>query len=496
MAEMSDDEFMSAGSPPTQSSGEMSDTDFMEAKPASPSESSQTTNSSFGLQPIIDAWNGKNDVIGRATDLQFLKKDAKESSSEVGSAMIDPVARAGAIDRGWGANTPGTKKFDPSDSQDWQAMVQPFMPGAELPQRGAVGAAGEALTKLPAAAANTAMAPVRGAQTIRSGWNAMKPEELQSTVNDLQKGTNGIYTQMRALGAGAGDPEALRSTVGSALAKTDILPKLTPVTSDVVQQINDAADTGNISLNHLDQFRRQLKNASGEDSAAAGAVRKAIDNHVNSITDETGDPNAVALLNRGRAEYTRNANLDDVGTILQKANGDPTKIKNYLNTFLSDEDNTRGMLPDEIAALRRASQTSTSEMLTKMLGKAGFTLIPTNAQGNGVLPYVMMAGEMTGKTGAGAMVPGGVPLVAAGTVAKAGNTLYGRGLGQQAFDRIKNRPMPSLPEDVNIAGTIESPPIRSPFGGFAQQKRGGTVQKPRSGVIFAKPKSYPALRSR
>lgn len=300
-------------------------------------------------------------------------------------------------------------------------------------------------------------------QTLKSGWNALKPEELQQTVSDLQKGTNNTYGQFRALNAPAGDHEALRTSVNIALRNTDIIPKLTPVTSDVVQQINDAADNGPMSLNHLDQFRRQLRDASGEDSAAAGAVRKAIDDHVDSITDETGDPNAVALLNRGRAEYTRNANLDDVGTILQKSGGDPQKIKTRLTNFLADEDNTRGMTGDEIAALRRASQTSGAEAMSKMLGKAGFTIIPTGGSGNGVLPYVALAAENGARAGT-PFIPHAWPLVGVGTVAKAGNTLYGRGLGQQAFDLIKNRELPPMPDmsPKSPAGLLEAPSIKVP----------------------------------
>lgn len=305
------------------------------------------------------------------------------------------------------------------------------------------------------------------AKTIGAGWNAETPEQLQQSSAALKSGVDDVYKKMRAAGAtyNPDSIEELRTNVNKALSDADIIPSLRPQTTDAVDQLNKAADTGDLSLNHLDQYRRLLSGASGEDSAAAGAVRKAIDGHVNQ-TDASdllnGSPDAVAYLNRGRAEYTRKANFDDVSDILQKSNGDPTKIKNGLTNFLADADNTRGMTQDEISALRKASQTSSGESMTKMLGKAGFTVIPTNASGNGVLPYVMAAGQLAGKGAVGAAIPGGIPLVAAGTVSKAANTLYGRGKAQQALDLIRNRELPPMPEASEappISGLLEKPQI-------------------------------------
>jgi len=196
----------------------------------------------------------------------------------------------------------------------------------------------------------------------------MKPEELQAASANNYNEVDPVYAAMRKNGAvyNQDSIDKLNSSVGDALIRKDIIPKLTPVTSDVAQQISDASDNGTLSLNHLDQFRRQLSDAKGADSAAAGEVRKAIDAHVIATTGDdlvNGSPDAVALLNRGRAQYTRAANFDDVSTLLQKANGDPTKIKNSLNTFLSDESNTAGMTQPEIAALRRASQSQVAAKL-------------------------------------------------------------------------------------------------------------------------------------
>lgn len=484
MTELNDDAFMGmAASQPTGASSEMNDDAFMSAgpKPLAPQNAPQD-NTSFAENP---SW----DKLGKA---------AIDAFKDTNSQMIAPVARAGAIARGWGGQDATTKKFDPSDLQDWLAMGTPLIPGPE-----GTAAIGEGLAKVPSKIGEAVSAPVK---TLANGYNASTPEELQTETQTLHSSANPYYTQMRNIGATytPGSINELVGNVQNAIADKDVLPELSPVSADVAQKLQARADTGDLSLNHLDQYRRMLRNATGEDSAVAGAVRKVIDNHVNETTGDdlnNGSPQAVALLNRGRAESARAFNFDDVASILQKANGDPTKIKNGLNNFMADDSNTVGMTADEKAALRRASQTSSAEMATKMLGKAGFTVIPTGAQGNGVLPYIISAGELGGHA-MGANIPGGFPLVAAGTLSKAGNTLYGRGLAENALDTIRNRPMPSADftppeptggvEDPNDA-TFETPKA------LPQQARGGrtkATQKSKTGVVYAKPKSYPALQKR
>jgi len=477
MSEMTDDDFMNLGTAPAQPT-EMSDDQFM----------------GLGASKVNPNSNASNPQ-GEQDNVHPSRSTGEEAFRQIGLAGRDlagavPMAVAGAgdaVNMGINGVTGGMNKYlgtsipqlgMPTDDVQKGLSATGVFPEYENRTERNVGRVADTVLGGGEAGYNTAKEAVGNAidygrqginavseplQTVKAGWNALKPENIQSTVSDLQKGTNNVYAQYRSLGAGAGDSEVLRTSVNNALKNTDIIPKLTPVTSDVVGQINAAADNGPLSLNHLDQYRRQLRDASGEDSAAAAAVRKAIDNHVNSITDESGDPNAVALLNRARAEYTRNANLDDVGTILQKSQGDPQKIKTRLTNFLADEDNTRGMTSDEIAALRRASQTSNVEAATKMLGKAGFTILPTGGSGNGIFPYAALAAENGARAGT-AFIPHAWPLVTTGTAAKAYNTLYGRGLGQQAFDLIKDREMPAMPDmsPTEVSGLLERPDIKVP----------------------------------
>ena len=446
MSELSDDEVFGAA-PQSAAPKEMSDADiFGSASPQAPPS-----------PPPQSSTAGR---VGQA---------AYDALKETGQQFVEPIARAGAIVRGWGGQDATTKQFDFKDPQDYLAMGLPFIPGPK-----GTASVGDGIVKAGEGVGSAVTAPGRIASTLKSGFNASTPEELAAESQDMWSRANPYYQKMRDIGA-TYHPDSineLSSNIGSALQKQDILPEYAPVTSGVASKIAARAEQGDLSLNHLDQYRAELSQATGKDSAAASVVRKAIDNHVNQTTGDdliNGSPEAVGLLNRARAEYTRAANFDDVSTLLQKANGDPTKIKNRLTTFLADEDNTAGMTPTEVALLRRASQTSSGESMSKMLGKAGFTIIPTNAQGNGVLPYVMMGGEMAGKSGAGALIPGGVPLVAAGTVAKAGNTLYGRGLAEKGLDAIRNRPMPSTDYMApSPYAQLESPSIKVPPGGFRE----------------------------
>lgn len=324
---------------------------------------------------------------------------------------------------------------------------------------------------LPATAgkiANAGRALSDNAGVMKAGWK-FDPEAIGAQVQGMKDEVSSIYGQMRNEGAVFTDDKmnAIKNDVNRAVKSADIVPKQRPVTNDVVQQINDAVDSGDMSLSHLDQYRSQLSDASGRDTVAAAKVRQAIDNHTFSTTSEdlqNGSPRAIALLDAARARAARAYRYEDVADLLRKTNGDPNLIKTRMRTFMGDDDNLTGFNDDEIAALANARDYGNIEGIAKGIGKFGFGVDRTGP-GNTVLPaWLAMAktSPFTTAAKAGATAfPTTREAIAAASAVRAGQKYYARGKAMNALDLIGNREVPPVPPEDPAMGLLEKPPIRS-----------------------------------
>lgn len=280
--------------------------------------------------------------------------------------------------------------------------------------------------------------PTTGNSLIK-GITARNPEELNQASSGLKSNAGGIYTDMRKAGAILNENSAssLSQTIDNALSKNLFIPQLNPKTLGIVQHLKDEISKGaGIGLDQLDQYRRLLLRVGGsEDGVSAGMVRKAIDNSVNQLTDadlSQGGREAIDLLNKGRASYAQAAKFEELSDLVAKANGDPNKIKAFLSRFVNDDSNLIGHSPDEINAIRYAANTGMGENLLKAFGKFGFDF-GKNGTGNTVLPVL----ASLGKVGGAALVPGGIPVVAAGTLARHGYKYIARGKAEKMLDYVQ-----------------------------------------------------------
>lgn len=371
-------------------------------------------------------------VLGRSANA--LSKSAKaagnfvrgaENSSQAARALRGAAVAApsGAI-YGYGAGDEG-KRF--------QAAAL----GAGL------GAAGAITVPVAGAVVKSA---VKGAANVAKGIAARSPEELQNIARSIKNTSIGFRNQMQDMGAKLNENAgaSLATNLDAKLNGLEIIPELSPKTLAIVKRIKENIAEGPLDLNKLDQYRRLLRNARDEDSAVAGAVRSAIDDTINGLTERdfaSGGTKAVDLLNKFRKGYAQGSKFEDVADVLAKADGDPNKIKSGLARFLQNSDNTKGYSQQEMLLLKEAAQSSAPEKVLKMFGKFGIDLGTSFGPGNTVLPA------------ATAFVNPLIPV--GGTIARQGQKYLARGKAEKLMRALEQVPDTSSQDFLRKYGQSE-----------------------------------------
>lgn len=298
-----------------------------------------------------------------------------------------------------------------------------------------------------------------GAQDVVRGLNARAGEDLADIAANKKSSAGAIRGQMQDVGAILSKEKTaeLNANIANALKDTKLIPEFTPKTSAVLKDIESTAkqNEGRISLNDLDQYRRLLRKARDEDTVASSSVRKALDNTVNSLKPEdfaSGGPEAVKYLNDFRKQYTQASKFDDVASILQKADGDPNKIRSGLTKFRQKKENLRGWTDLEKAALKKAAKDGSAEWILKGLGRFGWE--PNNL----FMPSVGAA-----LAGAGAGTPGALATAALGTLARQARKYSARGQAESLLRTIEGQQNP------NTLYSLGAPISSGLLGGSQQQ---------------------------
>lgn len=292
------------------------------------------------------------------------------------------------------------------------------------------------------------------AQSLYKGFKARLPEELQAVGKSIKEKASSLYQSVRDSGTVL-RPEATQEIIGSiekSLSKDgEIVTKhLHGDTLKTISQIKeDIAGKDNlISLPELDQYRQLLnetirKNTSKIDGANPDAVKaitakNQLDRIVGNLNPkyliESGNPEAMTLLNAARGEWGKAAKFEKISNIVEKADGDPNRIKTLMRNFVTNKNNLKGYSSEEIAALKNAATSSVGEKLLKMGGKFG---VDTNASftstGN-ILP----AAELY----FGGLKSGGTS-VAVGTLARSAQKYIARGKLDDALKIIQGSRNPA-----------------------------------------------------
>lgn len=351
-----------------------------------------------------------------------------------GSNLATRMAASGAA----GATSGGAYGFGTGEGQGrLQSAGQGALVGGVL---------GAALPSAPAAGNAVAATTAKGLQTGARGVMARSPEVLQQTAENMKNSAGGMFNQMRDIGAVINEAKTsdLLANINSAIKSKQFIAELNPKTLAIVNHIKEAASEGTLGINDLDQYRRLLSRVgNSEDGVSAGTVRNAIDSTVNSITENdlsSGGREAVDLLNQARPAYSKAMKFKEVTDLVTKADGDPNRTKAAFQRFTANDENKKGFSLAEWDALKKAGRTGIGENFLKMFGKFGVDF-SNSGTGNTVLPVLMGLG----KVGGAALVPGGLPAVAAATLARQGQKYIARGKAENALRMIEGRDSNVIP---------------------------------------------------
>lgn len=286
----------------------------------------------------------------------------------------------------------------------------------------------------------------KGASTLWEGFNARALPVLKETAEGIRNESSADYKTMRDIGANI-HPEAfqkLSQDVGKSLNETGLWNKR--LHGDTMSVLSDLQKQGKegLSLESLDQHRRLLSSvinknriSNPEDAKKAASAIESIDTAVANLKpgDMTnGGKDAVAALSKARATWSKARKFELVSDVIEKADGDPNRMKSLLEGLANHKTKTNSFTPEEKNALREAARTNTPEGLLKMAGKFGIDFGSGRASSKGnILPALELAGAATvhggGLPGAGA--------VAAGSAAKYAQKLAARAKTERLLKLIE-----------------------------------------------------------
>lgn len=301
-----------------------------------------------------------------------------------------------------------------------------------------------------------------GIRNVTKGIGANGPEALDEVAQKLKSQSSKSYQTMRNVDANILPTAAdnIITNIESAISSSGKLnPRLHGDTLSVIDDLKSAvtskASNGDdeidanilptaanaLGLEDLDQYRQllgQVRNKNTDitgklnpDGRLASIAMKAIDDSVDKLTgkDLTNGGNiAIDALNDARDKWAQYRRYDTVSNIVQKAGGDPNKIKSGLQRFVSNKKNIIGYSDDEIDALKDASKYSIGEGVMKGLGKFGFDSQNFLTPSSGAALAAFVGGA-----------PAAATLTGAGTLARYGQRYLARGKAQTALDLLASR---------------------------------------------------------
>ena len=147
-----------------------------------------------------------------------------------------------------------------------------------------------------------------------------------------------------------------------------------------------------------------------------------------------GTPEAVDALLAGRKEWSKMRSFEEVTDIVEKAAGDPNRIKAGFNRLIQNPKKFRGFSDVEKDAIRQAAKATTGEKLLRAVGTFGFDL-GTDSGNKRIMGATI--GGLGGLAGAG--LTGGIVAPVIGTTSQQLYKLLGRGKAEKVLKIIEKR---------------------------------------------------------
>lgn len=309
----------------------------------------------------------------------------------------------------------------------------------------------EIVAKGAQATANAVKSAGSGITNVYQGWKAPSTDELFAMGKSKVSDAGELFNDVRAQGAEFTKPTMGRvvQKVESAAANPEFIPSMNRKTLGIIEDMKDAARSGQLNLNQLHQFRTALSRIKGsEDGISAGSVINEIDRFLSGLGEANfskGGPEAVKLLQEAMPAYSQAKRYETIANIVAKGEGDASKIQSGLKAFmLRNKNNPKGYSEGELDIIRAASRATTPEKLIGFLGRLG----------------ISKSNILTAPLGAaGAFAIGGQPGVAAavglGSAAKEVQDLAALGKAMKALNAIEGG-APAASASMQIPQAVRS----------------------------------------
>lgn len=330
----------------------------------------------------------------------------------------------------------------------------PFM-GRKLPKAEAPGIE---------AAKSGVKSAAEGVGTMKTGFNARNQEELASGLKSMENKGGNAFNEMRAQKVGLipQASSALVKHINDSVLKSGILnPTLHGDYIAVIKQMANASK-GGLQIEQVHQFRRLLRAAEMKNVAtnpdAARVAREAIDaldeglETIGQNGTSAQGTKAINALNSGIEQWAAARKFETISDIINRSQGDPSKIKNAFKNLLNNKKKMRGFTKEERELIKGASENSTPESLMKMAGRFGFDM-SKGVQGSTV-PW--LAGFGAHMLGASNPLTAGLALT--GTGARYGQKMLARGKAEKVLKAIEGRQNKiPLPATQNLNNILANP---------------------------------------
>jgi len=280
------------------------------------------------------------------------------------------------------------------------------------------------------------------------------PEMLNDLIASMKGEGDKLFTRMRESNVNIlpGGGQQIVGRVRAALSSAGLDPDLHPHTVRALQELEARAAgefkgdiNGNPGLDvvAIDNLRRKLSEARGQDAGVAGKFRAAMFDALkqNGVTD--GNPEALNLLDQALGQWQKASRFQDVAELANKANSDPNRIRTVFNNFTDDPANTKLFTQEELDALLRAGERTFGDKALGLVGRMGIDMGSISRNPNFAFPWLVNTlGKQAVQAGGTAYLGGPVP-VGVGTIANVIRNRVANGRVEKALRLIEQRQVPT-----------------------------------------------------
>lgn len=421
--------------------------------------------------------------IAKQVGLKAMKEAAVKGAGEAGiktaarKAITKQLAKDGAkvgAKIGAAGQATGVQKDDKLSTRGINTAI-----GA------AAGAAGGAAIPLAAGATG---ATIRGAGRAASDIAAAGrsgtgrgADELNATVAAMKKEGGDLANKMRAANVSISpqDAQSIVTKVRQGLSNAGLDNQLHPETVAALRELEERAQgkfandvNGNPGLDiiSLDNIRKKLGMARGEDAGTAGQFRAAMEGALEDPNMFAGaPPAALDIRDQFLNQWKKTSRFEDLTELANKANNDPNRIRTVVNKF-TDEDSNRGKFtPDEWEAIMRSGSRTVGDKLLGLAGAMGVDMGSISRNPRAMFPWLMATAKSGAQAGGGYMLGGPVPVVV-GTVANSVKNRVANGRLEKAMRLVEERDVvpparPAPPQRLLPAPTPPQTPLWGVQGG-------------------------------